>query len=124
MPLSPHILHTSIVKLSGIVFCLIFTAYYTLLPSNSDYRSFSKGAIYGKKAAFIARASTTDIDGPFDNTTLVELCKGRTWTPGLIFKCEAPEGEITDVRNIFLNCVRFAIEAGGKPSPRGYLDLS
>jgi hypothetical protein len=114
MSLSPRILH--IVKLSLLVFCLIFTAYYTLSPSrNSGYRSLYNVAVSGKKGAFIETASTTEIDGPFDNTTLVELCKSRTWTPGLIFKCESPAGGIANVRNIILNCVRYAIEAGGKP---------
>jgi hypothetical protein len=115
MSLSPRVFH--IVKLSFIVFCLIFAAYYTLTPSKSGSRSFYDVAVSGKKGAFIESASTTEIDGPFDNTTLVELCKTRTWTPGLIFKCEAPAGGIANVRNVFLNCVRYAIEAGGNICP-------
>ncbi|KAH9207081.1 hypothetical protein DL95DRAFT_314324, partial [Leptodontidium sp. 2 PMI_412] len=79
-----------------------------------DYKIIYQTAIKGKKALFVQSllADENEIDGPFNNSTLIELCKTRDWTPGLIFKCEAPEGGIGNVRNVFLNCVRYAIEAG------------
>jgi len=114
MSFSPRILH--IFKLSGVVFALILTGYYLLAGpsgySSNDYKQFYNVAVSGKKGAFVESALTTEIDGPFDNSTLIELCRSRTWTPGLIFKCEAPQGGIGNVRNVFLNCVRYAIEAG------------
>lgn len=77
------------------------------LPGSSSSKS--------KKALFIDTLlrEENEIDGPFDNKTMVELCGSRQWTEGLIFKCEPPEGGIGNVRNVFLNCVRYAIEAGG-----------
>lgn len=69
---------------------------------------------------FIEEAMETEIDGSFNNRTIVELCKTRQWTDGLIVKCDAPEGGVANVRNVVLNCVRYAIEAGGSfpfPSP-------
>ncbi|CZS94898.1 uncharacterized protein RCO7_06506 [Rhynchosporium graminicola] len=54
----------------------------------------------------------SEIDGAFDNTTITKLCKTTEWTEGLIFRCEGAEGGIANVRNVVLNCVRYAIEAG------------
>ncbi len=98
------------------VFSLIFISF--LFLSNypgytNDYNPHLKIAVSGK-AAFVESVLTTDIDGPFDNSPLVELCKSREWIPGLIFKCKAPQGGVGNVRNVFLNCVRYAIEVGGE----------
>ncbi len=68
---------------------------------------------YGKKAAFVETAINTEIDGPFDRRPLASLCQKAKWTDNLIFSCGAPQGGIGNVRNVFLNCVRYAIEAGG-----------
>ena len=83
--------------------------------THRDYKALYQTAVKGKKAWYVESllAEESEIDGPFNNSTLVELCRTREWTPGLIFKCEAPEGGIGNVRNVFLNCVRYAIEAGG-----------
>lgn len=114
MSLSPRILH--LLKLSAFVLILIFTFSYTFTPSQytPSYTSWKNRKISGKKGAFIDKASTTEIDGHFDNSTLVDLCEKGKWIPGLIFKCESPSGGIANVRNIILNCLRFAIEAGGE----------
>jgi hypothetical protein len=66
-----------------------------------------------KKYVFIEEASNWDIDGPFNNTALHNLCAGKSWREGLHFKCAPAFGGVGNVRNIVLTCVRYAIEAGG-----------
>jgi hypothetical protein len=70
-------------------------------------------AVSGKKVAFIQQFLNTDIDGPYDASPLKELCKSRDRTAGLIVKCMPPPGGVGNVKNILLNCLRFAFEAGG-----------
>lgn len=67
-----------------------------------------------EKETFIQRVLEIDIDGPLNNTALSSSCNNRDWIPGLIMKCEPPAGGIGNVRNVFLNCIRYAIEAGGR----------
>ncbi|KAF4627887.1 hypothetical protein G7Y89_g10270 [Cudoniella acicularis] len=108
--------HTSYRVKVGLVFLsIILTAHYLFSDHpivQQDYTEIYRSATSSKKSLFVQRALNTGIDGPFDNSTLIELCKSKTWTPGLIFKCESPKGGVGNVRNIFLNCVRYAIEAG------------
>jgi len=115
---TPRFLHIG--KLALPITLLILIFYFTL-PRAPSTHSFSLGfpsfTSSGRKSAFIKAAAETEIDGPFDNSTLVELCASKTWTPGLIFKCEAHGGGIAEARNVILNCLRFGIEAGGSSTP-------
>lgn len=110
-------LHAShIAKLVILVFLFLFTGSYLFSRqqiTQQDYHEIYRIAVSGKKAAFVEAALNTEIDGPIDTTALAELCRTKTWTPGLIFNCRAPQGGIGNVRNVILNCVRYAIEAGG-----------
>jgi len=65
------------------------------------------------KESFIADMLETEIDGPYDLEPLAALCRSKEYTPGLIIKCKATPGGMGNVRNMMLNCYRFAIEAGG-----------
>jgi hypothetical protein len=56
------------------------------------------------------------IDGDYDGQALNELCSKTNWTEGLVFSCHGLEGGLGNVRNIFLNCIRYTIEAGGMAS--------
>lgn len=113
--MSPHAFHIS--KLAIIIFAILSVAYLLFSRqeiTQADYHELYRVAVSGKKAAFVEKVLETEIDGAIDNSALVELCKRKVWTPGLIFNCEAPKGGVANVRNVFLNCVRYAIEAGGK----------
>ena len=68
----------------------------------------------GQKQVFIQTATQTAIDGPYDDSAIKSLCASKNWTEGLIATCGTPQGGVSNVRNVFLNCVRYAIEAGGK----------
>lgn len=65
------------------------------------------------KKEFVKDLLAHDIDGPFDPEPLRQLCANTTWQEGLIFSCGAGVGGVGNVRSIFANCIRFAIEAGG-----------
>ena len=100
-------------KLGIIVFLITTTAYYLFFDNRYDVHDVYQVAVTGRKGAFVQDILENEIDGPFDGSALAALCSTKTWTPGLIFKCEAPQGGFGDVRNVFVNCVRYAIEAGG-----------
>lgn len=97
-------------------YILIFIATISVgwyLFSDHDYHETLQVAVSGKKGVFIQKAMRTDIDGPFDDSTLVEICQNTEWREGLIIQCESPYGGVANIRNVLLNCLRYAIEAGG-----------
>ncbi|TVY27914.1 hypothetical protein LHYA1_G003013 [Lachnellula hyalina] len=109
----PHVFHAS--KLAVIVFAVLSVAYLLFsrqVITPADYHEIYRAAVSGKKVAFVEKVLETEIGGAIDNSALVELCKSKEWIPGLIFNCESPKGGVANVRNVFLNCVRYAIEAG------------
>jgi hypothetical protein len=65
------------------------------------------------KQEFIQDVIDNEIDGPINLDPLSELCRDTQWQAGLIVKCQPVPGGIGNIRNMFLNCIRFAIEAGG-----------
>ncbi len=102
-------------KLTILVLTITSVFYFTFISlhfSSSSYRTFAL-TTSGRKGAFVDSLSATDINGPYDNSTLVELCRSRKWRKGLIFRCQAPSTEMVESRNVMLNCLRFGIEAGG-----------
>ncbi|CZT47256.1 uncharacterized protein RSE6_07797 [Rhynchosporium secalis] len=48
-----------------------------------------------------------------DSWELREICSATEWNASLVFTCDDNRGGIGHVRNSILNCVRFAIGAGG-----------
>lgn len=109
-----------IVRLWILIIPLTLTAYY--LFSSTDYlpipslRHFSDDSPEidtSPKSIFIAQVLEHGIDGPIDDTPLTAFCADKKWRPGLMFKCEAATGGVANVRNQILNCVRYALEAGG-----------
>lgn len=68
-----------------------------------------------KKDVFVQQVLQTDIDGPYNIQPLQEFCGSseRVYQPGLIVKCEPPSGGFGNIKNMFLNFIRFAFEAGG-----------
>jgi hypothetical protein len=93
------------------VFC--WTLSYLGIVSSSDYRKVLR-QFRGEKARFVEDFLKHDIGGPIHGEPISELCANRTWTKGLLFQCEPAPGGIGEVRNAHLNCIRFAMEAGGK----------
>ena len=66
---------------------------------------------------FVRIAENVDIDGAFDYSALSALCRNTTWREGLVFRlADTTGGGMGNVKVTFLNSLRFAIEAGGKPT--------
>jgi hypothetical protein len=66
---------------------------------------------------FVRIAQDVDIDGAFDYRALAALCENTTWREGLVFRlADRTGGGMGNVKNAFLNSLRFAIEAGGECS--------
>jgi hypothetical protein len=107
---------TWVLRISFLSVVLFSISFYILQPHVTlrRYYEANRVPVLDAKAAFVKGAVDAEIDGPFDAGTLRSLCDSKEWSPGLIFKCESPKGGVAIVRNVFLNCVRFAIEAGGK----------
>lgn len=67
-----------------------------------------------EKSLFVDSFLESEADGDFDGEPIASLCSAKNWTEGMVFNCDAPSGGIGVVRNVHLNCIRFAIEAGGQ----------
>lgn len=83
---------------------------YVPKPSETPIpAAFTKNYI---KKNFIKAVVDNEVDGPMNLEPLTDLCRNTQWQDGLIVKCQPLPGGIGNVRNMFLNCLRFAIEAG------------
>lgn len=97
--------------------------YFALFRHDLDYlsakiRPFSKADKLDDKATFVRAFLEHEIDGAFDPAPIREVCASKTWNDKLTIVCGAPQGGIGNVRNVFLTCLRYAIEAGGwSPNP-------
>lgn len=72
-----------------------------------------EGTNLDDKATFIQAFLDHEIDGPFDPEPIQKVCASKKWNDNLTIVCGAPQGGIGNVRNVFLTCLRYAIEAGG-----------
>jgi len=74
-----------------------------------------------EKSLFVRSFLESEAGGDFDGEPIASMCSAKNWTGGLVFNCDAPSGGIGVVRNVHLNCIRFAIEAGGQSAGRTML---
>ena len=74
--------------------------------------SFTKIGGQFSKHQFKSVAVRTAIDDPIDFSPLRELCDKTVWQEGVVLQCYRVTGGMGNIRNIILNCVRYAIEAG------------
>lgn len=105
---------SSLLRLFGALSLFCWTLSY-LGVSTSDYNKIVR-QFKSEKARTVEDLLNNEVGGPIEGGPISALCANRTWTKGLIFQCEPPPGGIGEVRNAHLNCIRFAMEAGGKSS--------
>ncbi|OBT52918.1 hypothetical protein VE04_06954 [Pseudogymnoascus sp. 24MN13] len=91
--------------------------------------ALEKGIDINHKEQFIQAVLDNEIDGDFDPKAMRRVCASKKWNDDLIFVCGAPQGGLGNIRNVFLTCVRYAIEAGAAfvvPDfiPRDTVDIS
>lgn len=77
-----------------------------------------------ERVLFVGDFLESEADGDFDGEPIASLCSAKNWTESLIFNCDAPTGGIGVVRNVHLNCIRSAIEAGGQSDGKTILGLT
>lgn len=94
---------------------IFWFAYYFATSSEAYSEVFRK--FRSEKKLFISDFLDYEIDGEFNGSGISELCGSKQWTKDLILSCESPPGGVGNVKNAHLNCIRFAIEMGGTPSP-------
>jgi hypothetical protein len=104
---------TALVLLVFVIVCLYKISSSRHDEIRHDFHKVYQKVKLGQKQVFVNTATQTTVDGPFDNTAIKNLCASRNWTEGLITQCGTPQGGVSNVRNVFLNCVRYSIEAGG-----------
>jgi hypothetical protein len=122
---------TTVVRLAFALFVVSVPAFYyfrhdglgsgrAYMPAFPSPTTASLGGEQmSEKEAFIEKILGTEIDGPFDAKPLQDLCARTVWQEGLVMSCEATRGGgMGNIRNVFVDCVRFVIEAGGT-----YLDI-
>jgi hypothetical protein len=68
------------------------------------------------KERFIAAVLSAPVEGLLDLDPIRKKCNETKFQEGLVWHCAAVVGGIGNVGNMWLNCVRYAIEAGGKVS--------
>jgi len=86
-------------------------------PSNSihpkhDYRDDSNQIARSLYINQYADSVDFDVEGPFDGRALSLVCSSRKVQPGLYFQCQFNFGGLSNVRNMVLTCIRYAIAAG------------
>jgi hypothetical protein len=91
-------------------------AYYLFhAPGDTSLPTFNSPSnnVKSTKEIFVEQMLEEEVDGPYNLEPLAALCRSKEQTPGLIVHCKASPGGMGNVRNMMLNCYRFAIEAGG-----------
>ncbi|EPE04724.1 alternative oxidase [Ophiostoma piceae UAMH 11346] len=67
-----------------------------------------------ERAVFVDDFLSHDVSGRFESDGIMSLCSGKRWTSGLVLTCDAVPGNMADVKNGVLTCIRIAIEMGAE----------
>ncbi|KAF6822563.1 alternative oxidase [Colletotrichum plurivorum] len=103
---------TQLVKVVGPFVFILWTIWYMGISRQQVHEVARK--FRAQRDLFITDFIEHEIDGKFDGGAITDLCTSRKWTPGLVMSCDALHGGIGFVRNAYLHCIRFAIEAGAE----------
>ena len=99
------------------IISVVLLCTFYLSRSSNYHPSFPSllqhGNVAYNKEHFVQDILNSEIDGPFNNTSLTTLCSRQDWIEGLVIECVGFGGGVGNIRNVFLNCFRYAIEAGG-----------
>lgn len=91
---------------------IVWTLFYFGL-ARSRYDEVVRG-LSNPKTVFVNDFLANEVDGRFDGWGIARLCQRTKWIPDLIMSCAPSSGGVGEVRNAHLNCIRIAIEIGGK----------
>lgn len=65
------------------------------------------------KEDYIAAVLRNPVEGLLDPAPIRAMCDATKFQDGLVWHCELVNGGVGNVGNMWLNCLRYAIEAGG-----------
>ncbi|RDW69780.1 hypothetical protein BP6252_08800 [Coleophoma cylindrospora] len=100
-------------SLAGITFaviciCFMFDVLY-VFP-----RSVIKiGSAHGSKTTSGVSAPDIFDFAPIQSESIKSICSATEWNTSVVFTCDNSVGGVGNIRNSILNCVRYAISAGG-----------
>ena len=85
------------------------------LPTSIDWNIYSNTPEYHEQGSAKDSSNATDVfDFPaVDSEAIKSICGETQWNSSVIFTCDNSVGGIGNIRNSILNCVRYAISAGG-----------
>jgi hypothetical protein len=100
---------------AGVLFVLTAFAVYTRSSSILSTTSPASGLFRTdiSRVEFIAAVLREPVEGLLDTDPIRKKCNETKFQEGLVWHCAAVVGGIGNVANMLLNCVRYAIEAGG-----------
>lgn len=79
------------------------------LPDRISWSAFSYGTTAG-----LPSPGLDVFDFPtVDSESIRSICGASQWNSSVVFKCDESVGGVGNIRNSILNCVRYAISAGG-----------
>jgi hypothetical protein len=109
------------IGLSGLLSTMLATSSLFYMSPGQMVTHFLESHVQASPSSadrFVGIAQDVDIGGALDLRPLGALCANRTWREGLVFRlADTTGGGMGNVKNAFLNSLRFAIEAGGEAAP-------
>ena len=98
----------------GIPIVIVIWILGYLTSEREAYTTIVKTRFKSEKEKFIADFLDNEVGSEFNGAGIAHACAQQTWTPGLILSCVPVDGGYAKVKNGHLNCIRFAMEMGGK----------
>jgi hypothetical protein len=89
----------------------VYTRSKSILSTTTTAFGLARADI--SKDEFIAALLREPVEGLLDPDPIRKKCDETKFQEGLVWHCAAVVGGIGNVANMLLNCVRYAIEAGG-----------
>ena len=83
-------------------------------PPNNEPFTLASARISMTKEEYLDAFLRSPIEGLLDPLPIRKMCDATKFQPGLVWHCELVNGGIGNVGNMWLNCLRYAVEAGGK----------
>ncbi|CAK7237294.1 hypothetical protein SCUCBS95973_009913, partial [Sporothrix curviconia] len=81
-------------------------------PNNAAEFTLESARAMITKEEYIEAVMKNPVEGTLDLAPIRAKCDSVVFQPGLVWHCELVNGGIGNVGNMWLNCVRYAMEAG------------
>lgn len=114
-PRHAKLLVCAVLGLLFLGFAAVYSSDHDLLPVNIPLPEVLSGSHpRTKKSQYINAVVRNPVEGLLDPAPIARKCNETVFQEGLVWHCDTAIGGIGNVGNMWLNCVRYAIEAGGE----------